>query len=169
MAYMIGTSVMFVVVNTPYKKLYFQFNIPFCVWKIKQLHRNNMFRFCSVSPVQYAIILAFFKDIVKFILYFGKCVTIKPTNTDLNVIHSCGLQERLGLTDNLKQFLCRCEQVQLTTLCRKTDYHWLIYWQVAHTDIIIKTSVGFIAHLFNMSSLYCYLFSASGVLLGSMV
>ena len=67
-----------------------------------------------------------------------------------------------------EEFLGRCEQVWLTALCHKTDYYWLVYWQVAHTEIIIiiiQRAVGFVCHVFNVSSLYCYLFWAWGIVM----
>jgi hypothetical protein len=115
------------------------------------------------SPVKYVIILSFFKDIFKTILYFGKCV-IKSTSTYWNVIYSWGYRkDRLNWKS--EELLGRCEWVWLTALCHKTDYHWLVYRQVTHTDIIISRAVGFICHLFNVSSLYCYLFSAWGIII----
>jgi hypothetical protein len=33
-----------------------------------------------------------------------------------------------------EEFLGRCERVWLTSLCHKTDYQWLVYRQVAHTE-----------------------------------
>lgn len=63
------------------------------------------------------------------------------------------------------EFLGRYGRFWLTALCHKIDYQWLIYWQVAHAEIIIQRAVGFICHLFNVSSLYSYVFSAWGIIM----
>jgi len=97
------------------------------------------------------------------------CYTLENVSSNLPVliwmwfIHVGYGKDRLNWKS--EEFLGSCERVWLTALCHKTDCHWIVYWQVARTDIIIQRAVGFICHLFNVSSLCSYLFSAWGIIM----
>ena len=130
-----------------------------CVKDTTVSQKECVLFFFPNSPVQHVIILSFFLK-----MYSKPYYTLENASSNLPVliwmwfIHVGYGKDRLNWKS--EEFLGRCEWVWLTAHCYKTDYHWSVYWQMAHTEIIIKITVGFICHLFNVSTLYCYLFSA---------